>query len=299
MPLSDLLTHLIEPNTWLAHAALSAQSAPHPANVPYVGRFAPSPSGLLHQGSLIAALASYLHACWHRGSWLVRIEDVDTSRCTQAFAQAQLRILHDLKFVFDPAVVWQSERTQAYQTAFEQLRKLALVYPCACTRKDTQPQHDWLHCQERQKSQPIHSWRFKVGHEPIVWQNSDVEMRETLSATCGDFVIKRMPNEWTYQLAVVLDDAAQNISHVVRGEDLLDSTARQIALQQALDLPRPMYSHFPLLLNSDGSKLSKSDQAPALSSLNGLQSLLHAWCFLGGKPFDAQTVDDFWQQILL
>jgi glutamyl-Q tRNA(Asp) synthetase len=120
-----------------------------------------------------------------------------------------------------------------------------------------------------------------------------------LTKSCGDFVIKRLPNEWTYQLAVVVDDGAQGITHIVRGNDLLDSSARQVALQEALSLQRPIYNHIPLLLNEAGHKLSKSEQAPALSTMDGVACLMHAWCFLGGRDFAPASVDDFWRTVLM
>ena len=299
IPLSPYFPALIKPDSWLAKAWSDAKKYD---SQPYMGRFAPSPSGLLHQGSLIAALASYLHAHWHGGSWLVRMEDVDTSRCTSAYGQSQLTTLRALGFEFTEPVMWQSERGAAYQQAFDQLASHQVIYPCTCTRKDLNDdaRHNSDFCKTNLKlGKSVRSWRFRVDDTPIIWFNGDQKMCDILTRSTGDFVIHRLPDEWTYQFAVVVDDGTQGITHVVRGDDLLDSTARQITLQNALSLPRPSYNHIPLLLNDDGNKLSKSEQAPALSILDGPTSLMHAWCFLGGREFTATTIDDFWQTVLM
>ena len=290
------LSELIRPDTWLAQAWASAQQH----HGVYIGRFAPSPSGKLHQGSLIAALASYLHAHWHGGTWLVRMEDVDQSRCTHAIGAHQLATLRAL---------------DAYRAAFEQLRAHRRVYPCACTRKQIAEQQAQLGvahyprtCRNGRANSvvndaAIRSWRFDVGDEIITWTDESGSINtERLSETSGDFVIRRGAqdtDDWAYQLAVVVDDAAQGVTHVVRGADLFGSTARQIALQRALGYPAPQYSHVPLLTNVHGEKLSKSEQAPELDALNPLAALQHAWHFLGGMDFDCADLADFWRQVLL
>ena len=301
------LSELIRPDTWLAQTWASAQQH----RGVYIGRFAPSPSGKLHQGSLIAALASYLHAHWHGGTWLVRMEDVDQSRCTRATGEHQLATLRALGFQFAESVMWQSERFAAYRAAFTQLRAQQRVYPCVCTRSQIAEQQAVLGvphypqtCRHRFASDaPIRSWRFAVNDEVIEWADESGQIStELLADSVGDFVIRRgaeTTDDWAYQLAVVVDDAAQGVTHVVRGADLFDSTARQIALQRTLGYPTPQYSHVPLLTNAHGEKLSKSEQAPELDALNPLAALQHAWQFLGGMEFDCADVADFWQRVLL
>ncbi len=297
----------IRPNTWLAQAWSHAQQH---AGTPYIGRFAPSPSGKLHQGSLIAALASYLHARWHGGVWRVRMEDVDQSRCTRTIGEHQLTTLRTLGFEFDEPQMWQSERFAAYRMAFAQLRACGRVYPCVCTRRqiaERQVQLGIAHyprsCRNGITSEAaIRSWRFDVGDEIVIWTDeSGIISTERLSEAGGDFVIRRgavETDDWAYQLAVVVDDAAQGITHVVRGADLFDSTARQIALQRALGYPTPKYSHVPLLTNAHGEKLSKSAQAPELDALNPLAALRHAWRFLGGVDLDCRDVAGFWRSVI-
>lgn len=298
-----------KPNSWLAHAWQTAQQFKSQSTSPaYIGRFAPSPSGLLHQGSLIAALASYLHARWHGGDWLVRIEDVDSSRCKDEFAYSQLKTLRDFGFEFPAEVMWQSKREAAYQAAFDALLAQKRIYPCSCSRREiadsrvgSQVEAAYLGmCRDgRDADKPIRSWRFRVDNERIDWQDELGEQHiEHLELSTGDFVIKRAEGDWAYQLAVVVDDGAQHITHVVRGVDLLESTARQIALQRALNLPTPIYNHVPILLNSKGEKLSKRDQAPALEHLSQIDALQHAWQFLGGEPLEISSVTDFWRQVL-
>ena len=303
----ECLPELIRPDTWLAQAWLHAQRH---AGEPYIGRFAPSPSGKLHQGSLIAALASYLHAHWHGGTWLVRMEDVDPSRCTHATGAHQLATLRALGFQFAELVMWQSERFTAYRAAFERLRLQQRVYPCVCTRSQIAERQAVLGVPHYPQTcrhgiandAPIRSWRFVVNDQVIEWMDeSGQKTTERLAQTCGDFVIRRgaeTTDDWAYQLAVVVDDAAQGITHVVRGADLFDSTARQIALQRALNYATPQYSHVPLLTNVLGEKLSKSEQAPELDALHPLAALQHAWCFLGGAAFECADVSAFWQCML-
>ena len=311
----------LRPNSWLTHAWLAAtQFKSNTNHPPYIGRFAPSPSGLLHQGSLITALASYTHARWHGGAWLVRMEDVDQSRCTLAYGEAQLAMLRELGFEFNANVMWQSERHGAYQAAFDMLLAHGQVYPCTCTRRDIADSRTRMDARNAQTAayagtcragvaphKPIRSWRFRVQDEPLIWcDENGVAHNDNLAHSVGDFVIKRVGeaqghsgdgDDWAYQLAVVVDDAAQGVTHIVRGEDLLDSTARQIALQRALKQPTPHYNHIPLLLNPDGDKLSKRDQAPALDTLHGLEALQHAWHFLGGQWIETDCISGFWQAI--
>ena len=275
------------------------------AHSAYIGRFAPSPSGKLHQGSLIAALASYLHARWHGGTWLVRMEDVDTSRCTRVMGEHQLATLRALGFEFNESVMWQTERYPAYRAALEQLLANKLIYPCACTRSQIAQRQSELKTLDYPKTcahgigddVPVQSWRLRADNQRITWQD---ESGEVFTQTVDDCALKRgawMLDAWTYQMAVVVDDAAQGITHVVRGEDLRESTARQIALQHALGYSTPQYSHAPLLTNAAGEKLSKSEQAPELDLLHGGAALQHAWEFLGGAPMVVTDTHDFWRQI--
>lgn len=305
-PIAKPLPELLRPDTWLAQAWRHAQQH---AGAPYIGRFAPSPSGKLHQGSLIAALASYLHTHWHGGTWLVRMEDVDQSRCSRALGAHQLQTLRALGFEFAEPVMWQSERFAAYRAAFAQLRSDGRVYPCGCTRTqiaERQVQLGVPHypqtCRHGQATDaPIRSWRFAVNDEVIEWvDESGAISIERLAESVGDFVLRRGAedaDDWAYQLAVVVDDAAQGVTHVVRGADLFDSTARQIALQRALGYATPQYSHVPLLTNARGEKLSKSEQAPELDALQPVIALQHAWRFLGGNAFSCDDVADFWAKI--
>ena len=244
----------------------------------YRGRFAPSPTGPLHAGSLVAALASYLDAKAHAGIWLIRIEDVDTPRCIKGADLVILQQLEALGLIPDEPPVYQSQRSHLYQAALDQLITNKQVFPCSCSRKDVaeaiakanplaKPRHGELvypgtcrHGMTQQlapSAQP--AWRFIT--------SGDVK------AQIGDFVLKRADGCFTYQLAVVVDDALQGITHVVRGADLLDNTPRQIALQQALKYPTPQYLHTPLVLAADGDKLSKQNGAAALDVMHPLETL--------------------------
>ena len=244
----------------------------------YRGRFAPSPTGPLHAGSLVAALASYLDAKAHSGQWLVRIEDVDTPRCIEGMDQTILQQLADLGLVPDEPPVYQSQRSALYQAALDRLIAEHKVFPCSCSRKDVaaaiaeanplaKPRHGELvypgTCRHGM-TQPLApsaqpAWRFITNGE--------------VKAQIGDFVLKRADGCFTYQQAVVVDDALQGITHVVRGADLLDNTPRQIALQQALGYATPQYLHSPLVMASDGEKLSKQNGAAALDTSKPLKTL--------------------------
>ena len=244
----------------------------------YRGRFAPSPTGLLHGGSLVAALASWLDARAHGGAWLVRIEDIDTPRCVAGAGQAILAQLAACGLRPDEPPWWQSTRGAAYAAALRQLREAGFAYGCGCTRKDIE--RYWLArgvpheaeaeriypgtCRSGLHGRPSRAVRFRA--EGVVnWHDRCLgEMQQDLAAAVGDFVLHRADGLWAYQLAVVVDDAAQGITDVVRGEDLADNTARQIVLQLALGLPTPRYLHTPLVLAADGRKLSKQNGARPL-----------------------------------
>ncbi|MBA4217851.1 MAG: tRNA glutamyl-Q(34) synthetase GluQRS [Roseateles sp.] len=240
----------------------------------YRGRFAPSPTGPLHEGSLVAALASWLDARAHGGQWLVRIEDVDGPRCPPGMDELILGQLERLGLRPDEPPTWQSRRGELYQAGLDRLIASAQAYGCACTRAEIaaavgpRAKHGELvypgSCREGTGGRPVRAWRLRVDGR-IDWQDRRLgPQSQDLGAEVGDFVLKRADGLWAYQLAVVVDDAAQGITDVVRGADLADNTPRQIALQQALGLPTPHYLHTPLVLAADGHKLSKQNGAAAL-----------------------------------
>jgi glutamyl-Q tRNA(Asp) synthetase len=263
---------------------------------PYIGRFAPSPTGPLHAGSLVAALASWLDARAHGGKWLVRIEDVDTPRCVPGAAETILQQLHDCGLVPDEEPVWQSKRGAAYQQALDRLVAMGRAYPCACSRKDVELALAALGrphernaelvypgtCRSGLNGREPRAWRFRVAPGVVQWRDRRLgEQTQDVEKDVGDFVLKRADGLWAYQLAVVVDDAAQGITHVVRGEDLADNTARQVQLQQALGVPTPRYLHTPLVLGANGEKLSKQNGAKALDTARPLVALCEAARILG------------------
>lgn len=250
------------------------------------GRFSPSPTGELHAGSLVAALASYLDARAHQGEWLIRIEDVDGPRCISGADKAILQQLQQCGLQWDSDVSYQSHRNQLYQQALDRLIAEGLVYPCGCTRKEIEESQTLLGlnlerhkaavypgtCREGLQGKTARAWRFNVkkwsalrGSTWVNWTDRRLgEQTQNVQAEVGDFVLKRADGLWAYQLAVVVDDASQHISHVVRGEDLTDNTARQLLLQEALGFRHPRYLHTPLVLGVNGEKLSKQNAAKAL-----------------------------------
>lgn len=270
----------------------------------YRGRFAPSPTGPLHAGSLVAALASWLDARAHGGTWLVRIEDVDTPRCVPGAGQVILRQLAACGLVSDEPVVWQSQRSTAYQTALDQLIATGRAYPCCCSRSDIEralqaqgltrerhhsavypgtcrPDHGGL------QGKPARAWRFMIPAEQALVHWTDLSLGaqvQDVGCEVGDFILKRADGLWAYQLAVVVDDAAQGITHVVRGADLTDNTPRQMLLQQALGVPTPQHRHTPLVLGANGEKLSKQNGARALDLGDPMQALQQAAACLGLAP---------------
>ncbi|MDO4795454.1 MAG: tRNA glutamyl-Q(34) synthetase GluQRS [Brachymonas sp.] len=290
-------------------AAASSPLATAPCTNRYVGRFAPSPTGPLHAGSLVAALASWLDARAHGGIWRVRIEDVDTARCSAQAHAAILRQLQQHGLRPDGEVLVQSQRSAVYQQALDGLRAKHLVYPCSCSRRqiaqalqaqgDERARHGELiypgTCRPGRaalgapvlgrepkaacaSAPPVNracAWRLHVAaclqqqglaaDATTTWHDRRLGTQHQIVAQAvGDFVLRRSDGLWAYQLAVVVDDAAQGITHVVRGEDLADNTPRQIVLQQALGLPTPQYLHTPLVRGADGDKLSKQNGAAAL-----------------------------------
>ena len=288
----------------------------------YVGRFAPSPTGPLHAGSLVAALASWLDArAWNGGQggrWLVRIEDVDTPRCLPGAGEHILAQLASCGLVPDEPPLWQSRRGALYQQALDQLVDSNLAYPCACSRKDIEMAHAAAgHAHQRHVERPYpgtcrhglrgrtaRSWRFattdfmqkqaptlthqaqdatfSIASNCLHWTDRRLgPQQQDVEHSVGDFVLRRADGLWAYQLAVVVDDAAQAVTHVVRGEDLADNTPRQILLQQALQLPTPQYLHTPLVRGADGEKLSKQHGAAPLVLESPLQALQTAANVLG------------------
>ncbi|APW46961.1 tRNA glutamyl-Q(34) synthetase GluQRS [Rhodoferax antarcticus] len=296
----------------------------------YTGRFAPSPTGPLHAGSLVAALASWLDARAHQGTWLVRIEDVDTPRCLAGMDQTILQQLALCGLHPDQPVLYQSRRADAYQQALDALVQRGLAYACGCSRRKIEatlaqhgagkPRHGELiypgTCRAGRHGTQAPAWRLRTDvyirnmplalinkalvapdsivfstlpaatAEPIVgpitWSDRRLgTQQQDVAATVGDFVVKRSDACFAYQLAVVVDDAAQGTTNVVRGEDLTDNTARQILLQRALGLPTPRYLHTPLVLGANGEKLSKQNGAVALDLQQPLTALNAAAQVLG------------------
>ena len=269
----------------------------------YRGRFAPSPTGPLHAGSLVAALASWLDARSHNGRWLVRIEDVDTPRCVPGADHTILQQLAACGLVSDEPVWWQSQRGGLYQAALDRLIGSGLAYPCACSRQDIaaalsaqgvarERHHAAVYpgtCRPERgglRGRSARAWRFHLPAQATVhWRDARLgRQTQDVATAVGDFVLKRADGLWAYQLAVVVDDAAQGISHVVRGQDLTDNTARQILLQRALNLATPQYHHTPLVLGANGEKLSKQNGAAALDLSDPLAALNQAAGCLGLPP---------------
>jgi glutamyl-Q tRNA(Asp) synthetase len=257
--------------------------------ITYRGRFAPSPTGPLHFGSLIAALGSYLQARQARGQWLLRIEDLDPPRAAPGASDAILRTLEAFGFEWDESVLFQSTRIAAYEHALEALRLKGLSYPCSCTRSELQALNseatsnsDELHYPGRCRQAPRRThgpfaWRFRVPVQAIYFADQlQGAQRVDLHTTTGDFVVKRRDSLFAYQLAVVVDDAEQGITEVVRGADLLLNTPRQIALQYALGVPTPAYGHLPLAVDAHGQKLAKSSAAAPIDSSRATQTLWQA-----------------------
>jgi glutamyl-Q tRNA(Asp) synthetase len=260
----------------------------------YRGRFAPSPTGPLHAGSLVAALASWLDARAHGGQWLVRVEDVDGPRCPPGMDEVVLGQLAALGLHADEPPVWQSRRGDLYQAALDRLIASGHAYGCACTRAEIaaaagpKPKHGELiypgTCRPDNggtNGRPVRAWRFRVDGR-IDWQDRRLGAQsQDLEAEVGDFVLKRADGLWAYQMAVVVDDAVQGITDVVRGEDLADNTPRQIALQRALGFSTPRYLHTPLVLAEDGHKLSKQNGAAAIDLADPAGRLRDAAAELG------------------
>ena len=294
-------------------------SSTAPSTTPYIGRFAPSPSGPLHMGSLVAAMASYLDAKVHHGVWLLRIEDLDYDRNVDGADAAILASLRRCGMMWDGEATWQSRRLPLYEAALQRLRDDGLVYACGCSRKEI---HDSVlragatgngavvypgTCRHGLAPDKVaRGLRLRVpdGDAPAYsfvdrWHGA---LQQHLADEVGDFIVLRGDGYWAYQLAVVVDDGEQGVTQVVRGADLLDSTPRQLYLQDALGLPHPGYLHVPVVNNALGEKLSKQTGAlafdtgtPALDLL--ASALLPAARFLG-LDVQANSLDDFWRRAI-
>lgn len=274
----------------------------------YIGRFAPSPTGPLHFGSLVAAVASYCDAKSAQGKWLLRIEDVDKPREVKGAAQSIVDTLAAFGFEWDDDIVYQSNQIAHYEQALSQLKQKFLAYPCTCSRKEIADSSNLqgiegviypgtcLH-QPIKSNAPI-AWRIKT--QVLTSEFKDAiqgDIRQDLSNEIGDFVIKRSDGLFAYQLAVVVDDALQGVTHVIRGADLLMSTPRQIYLQHLLNLPATQYAHIPIVKNAAGEKLSKQTLAAAINPQQAKQQLLDALSFLNQSPPDSlyqATLNEIW-----
>ena len=273
----------------------------------YRGRFAPSPTGPLHAGSLVAAVASFLDARANDGAWLLRMEDIDEARAAPNAAQSIMQTLQAHGMQWDEKPVWQSRRKALYQAAFERLGDA--VYACGCSRREIADSRLGVAsdgaavypgtCRDGlAPGRAARAWRLRVPDQVIGFDDRWAgPVRQRLATEVGDFVLKRADGYWAYQLAVVVDDADCNITDVVRGADLLDSTARQIYLQRLLGLPTPRYMHVPVLVNQHGEKLSKQTGAAALDIDRPLDGLMQAAQFLGLglESTRPRTVAAFWE----
>ncbi|KXS32608.1 MAG: Glutamyl-Q tRNA(Asp) synthetase [Candidatus Gallionella acididurans] len=260
----------------------------------YRGRFAPSPTGPLHFGSLVAAVGSYLDARHHQGKWLVRIEDLDTPRTVKGAADDILRTLEAYGLHWDEDVVFQSRRTAAYEEAFLQLKKTGEIYACACSRKEIADSA--LHygneliypgtCRNGiEPGKLARSWRVRVNETPIGFiDRTQGEITQNLATGAGDFVVLRADGLFAYQLAVVVDDDAQRVTDVVRGADLLYSTPRQIYLQRLLGMDTPAYMHLPIAVNAQGEKLSKQTLAKPVEKDKAGATLFEVLMLLRQEP---------------
>jgi glutamyl-Q tRNA(Asp) synthetase len=276
----------------------------------YVGRFAPSPTGPLHKGSLVAAVASFLDARCRGGIWLVRIEDIDEGRVVRGADHDILACLSALGMRWDGEVVSQRQRKTLYQATFERLD--GHVYPCGCTRKEIADSQVGIAsdggsvypgtCRSGlAPGRTARAYRLRVPDDStgvITFEDRWVgRVSQCLATDVGDFILKRADGFWAYQLAVVVDDAVQGVTHVVRGADLLDSTPRQIYLQRLLGFPTPRYLHVPVVTNDLGEKLSKQSGARALDLSRPVDELLAAARFLQLPISQAASVEDFWQRV--
>ena len=277
----------------------------------YRGRFAPSPTGPLHFGSLVAAVGSYLEAKCRGGEWLVRMEDLDTPREQPGAAEAILRTLAACGMGWDGEPLYQSRRSVAYSGALARLEAQGLVYVCGCSRREIAdsglgPDGALIYPGTCRKGlapgKTPRATRVRVDHEPIEFEDIiQGKLSQDLAAEAGDFVLRRADGLYAYQLAVVVDDGEQGITDVVRGADLLDSTPRQIYLQRLLGLPTPRYLHLPAAVNAAGEKLSKQTLAPPVDARDPVPALVQVMDFLGQAPpaqLGRASLAEFWHWAL-
>lgn len=278
--------------------------------VPVVGRFAPSPSGQLHAGNIFSALIAWLVARQANGCIVLRIEDLDPARCRAEYARDIMRDFKKLGFDWDEGPLFQSTRTQAYQEAFDQLRQRGLLYPCFCSRADIHaasaphggsvvyagtccnlaPDVVARRVHELAEIGRQPAWRVMVPDTVVSFTDRMQGVStQNLKDTCGDFIVRRADGVFAYQLAVVIDDAAQGVTSVVRGVDLLESAARQQYLQDLLGLPHPAYAHVPLLVNATGRRLSKRDQDASLKRM--LETYRFPEALIGHLSYLAGIID--------
>ena len=283
----------------------------HDSTRPYRGRFAPSPTGLLHFGSLVAAVGSYLEARWNRGRWLVRMEDLDRLREARGASKAILKMLEAYGFEWDGKVVFQSRRDAAYAAALKRLERGHAVFPCACTRREISDSTlsaagKSIYPGTCRKGPPpgrtARAVRVRVDNAVIAFEDLlQGRIEQNLAREVGDFVVRRADGLFAYQLAVVVDDFERDITDVVRGADLLASTARQILLQRLLGHPTPRYMHLPVAVNQAGEKISKQTRAAPLTVTEAPSRVLQALRFLGQEPpagLEAATIAEIWNWAL-
>lgn len=259
----------------------------YPVSPSYRGRFAPSPTGPLHFGSLVTAVAGYLDARAAAGRWYVRMEDIDTPRVVPGAADQILTALEAFGLVWDGPVVYQSQRTAAYRDVFHRLRDAGHVYPCVCTRKDLAGagRYPGTCAGGLPPGTQPRSWRLRVAPGPVPFHDRFLGPQSLdASALAGDFVVVRADGPFSYQFSVVVDDDAQRITHIVRGNDLLDATPGQVYLQRLLGLPQPAYLHVPVVRDATGAKLSKQTRAAPILPERASPLLRDAVAYLGLNP---------------
>ena len=265
----------------------------------YIGRFAPSPSGPLHFGSLVAALASYLDARVNQGKWLVRMEDIDPPREQPGAADLILKALDVYGLHWDDSVLYQSSRSDAYDQAIADLQSKGLVYCCTCTRKDLRGSNGVYpgNCRGQVHSDKPHSLRVHCPDSTLSFSDLIQGKISSCLKELGDFIIKRKDGLYAYQLAVCVDDAFQGVTHVIRGSDLLYATPWQLCLQSMMGVDSPVYGHFPVITHDDGGKLSKQNHAPAISLNEPIPALITALKAMGQNP-DQQLADSSVEDII-
>ncbi len=297
MPASFIMSAIPPPLTpiRLPGNQSSGTQSRHTESSGYIGRFAPSPTGPLHFGSLVSALASYLDAKANSGQWLVRMEDLDPPREQAGAASAILQCLDEHGLHWDGDVIYQSQRSDAYQACLDALLQAGLAYPCTCSRQDLTTMNGIYdgRCRTRQlDSNQICSLRLKLydlpdRHTSDIIQFEDLvqgTQRQNLRTQAGDQILKRRDGFYAYQLAVVVDDIAQGITHIIRGSDLLEVTGRQLFFFDLLDAPLPQFGHVPIAIQANGQTLSKQNHAKAIDSNLASRNLWNGLAFLGQSP---------------